>query len=195
MSQERQFPPIDPEFAFLGLAHLFTGIDYPHNPQGLRDATAALRSQHEKVMPPTRTRVQLLHIVAQRDPIIRTTEQMAAIALDADDYETALSTANHLHAYGEIEYKDSLGGEAFDLSLKTHRALAERIRDRFSASDSYLMFAGTKMFTEIEQNRQKGNFPRELELLRGFIHMTALNGTLGEKARQQFDPFAIVQIE
>lgn len=195
MSQERQSSPIDPEIVFLELAHMFTGINYPHNPQGLRDATAALRSQHEKVMPPIHTRVQLLQIVAQRDPIIKATEQMAAVALDSDDYGAALSTANHLHAYGEIDYKDSLGGEAFDSSLKAHRAIAEKIRDRFSASDSYLMFAGTKMFTEIEQNRQNGNFVRELELLRGFIHMTALNGTLGEKAKQQFDPFAIVQIE
>lgn len=195
MSQEHQFSPREREIAFLGIAHKFTGINFPYNAQGLRAATAALRSQHEKIMPPTHTRVQLLQIVAQQDPIIRTTEQMAAIALEEDDYEAALSTANHLHAYGEINCKDSLGGEAFDLSLRTHRALAEKIRDRFSASDSYLRFAGTKMFAEIEENRQKDNFVRELELLRGLIHMTAINGTLGEKAKQQFDPFAIVQIE
>ncbi len=195
MSPERSYTPRDPEFAFLGMAHMFTGIDYPNNPQGLNAATAALREQHERIMPPAPTRARLQQVVAQRDPLIRMTEQMAAIALDADDYEAALLSANHLHAYGEIDFKDSLGGEAFDLSLRTHRALAERIRNRFSSSDPYLRVVGGQMFTEIEQLRNQGDSPRELELLRGIIHTAALNGTLGAEAKQRFDPFAVVHIE
>lgn len=31
----------------------------------------------------------------------------------------------------------------------------------------------------------------ELSLLRGVIHIVALNGTLGEKARENVDPMAI----
>lgn len=96
---------------------------------------------------------------------------------------------------GEIDYKDSLGGEAFDLSLRTHRAFAERIRDRFSVSDLHLRLKGHQIFAEIEMLRQQGNSLKELELLRGVIHIVALNGTLGDKAKQKFDPFAVVQVE
>lgn len=195
MSPERSYSPRDSEFAFIGMAHMFTGVSYPNNSQGLSDATAALRAQHERVLPPAPTRARLQQVVARRDPLIRMAEQMAAIALNTDDYGAALTAANHLHTYGEIDYKDSLGGEIFELSLMIHRALAEIIRDRFSACDPYLRMVGGQMFAKIEQLRAEGDAPRELELLRGVIHMTALNGTLGEEAKQNFDPFAVVKIE
>lgn len=194
-NSERPFSPRDPEFALIGLAQTFIGLNYPNNRQGLIAARAALVVQHERVMPPAPTRARLKQVVAQREPVIGITEQMAAIAIDADDYEAALAAANYLHAFGDIDYKDSLGGQAFELSLRTHRALSERIRDRFSALDPFLRIAGGKMFREIEQLRQQNDSPRELELLRGLIHMIALNGTLGEEAKQKFDPFAVVQIE
>ena len=146
---ERPFLPMDPEFAVIGMAHMFTGVNYPNNRQGLADARAALVAQHESVMPPVPTRARLQQVVAQREPVIGMAEQMAALALDDDDYETALAAANHLHAFGDIDYKDSLGGHAFDLSLQTHRALAERIRERFSTRDPYLRVVGGQMFREI----------------------------------------------
>lgn len=107
---ERQFTPFDPEFAAIGMAHMFFGREFPSSQQGLNEALASLRLQRESIMPPTSTRAQLLQLVAQRDPIIETTEQMAAIALSDDDYEAALLTTNHLYAYGDVDFKDSLGG-------------------------------------------------------------------------------------
>lgn len=192
---ERSFTPQDPEFAVIGMANMFFGREFPNSRQGLNEALSALRVQHEKVMPPTSSRTQLLQIVVQKDPVIETTEQMAAIALEDDDYESALLTANHLYAYGEADFNDSLGGEAFRLSLSTHRLLAQRIRDKFSTQDPYLRVAGQMMFSEIEQLRSQGNKQRELELLRGIIHTVALNGTIGESAKQRFDPSALVHIE
>ena len=195
MCPERSFSPQDPEFAFIGMAQMFTGEDYPNNPRGLSAAKAVLVAQHERIMPPAPTRAKLQQLIAQKDPVIEVTEQMAALALGTDDYETALTAANFLHAFGDIDYKDSLGGEVFELSLRTHRALTERIRDRFAARDPFLRVTGGQIFAEIEQLRRQGNSPRELELLRGIIHTVAVNGTLGEGAKQKFDPFAVVHIE
>lgn len=195
MSQEHRFSSQDPEFALLGMAQMLTGVDYPNNPVGVGAAEAMLKAQHAIVMPPVRSRATLLHLVAQRDPIIQMSEHKATLSLEADDYETALQAANHLHAYGDIDYKDSLGGEVFDLSLRTHRTFAEKIRGRFSANDPYLRFAGRQIFMEIEELRRLGNQPQELILLRGIVHTVALNGTLGEKAKRQFDPYALVEIK
>ncbi|GEM_PF-5617861 len=195
MSQERRFNPLDKESAYIQMARSFTGENYPDNKTGLKNAKAAMEAQHEKIMPPTRSREQLIRIVAQKNPIIETNEQFAAIAMEEDDYETALGTTNHLFAYGDIDYKDSLGGEAFNLSLRAHRALAEKIRENFSTRDLYLRSAGNKVFAEIEQLSIQGEFAKELEVLRGVIHMVAINGTLGEKAKQRFDPFAIAKLE
>jgi hypothetical protein len=134
-------------------------------------------------------------MVVQRDPLIRTTEQMATLALDAEDYPAALSAANHLHAYGEVYLKDAVGEEAFDLSLGVHRRFGTVIYDKFGGRDVFLRHSGAWVFKDIATAVGNGDRPREYTLIRSIPHVTALNGTLGPEAKQLFDPFALGSIE
>lgn len=195
MNPERPFSSGQPEFAVIGVARMLTKIEFPNNRLGYATAIALLKEQHDRTQPPTATRLQLQQLVAQEDLVIQMTEQFSAIALDDEDWQFALMGANHLHAYGDIDLKDSLGGRAFALSLQHHRALAERIRAKFTTTDRFLSGVGAPMIAEIEALRTKGDTQRELELVRGLIHTVALNGTLGEEAKRQFDPFAVFNIE
>ncbi len=195
MNPERPFSSGQPEFAIIGMARMFVGHEFPNNRLGFAAAMALLREQHDRTLPPAPTRTRLQQVVAQEDLVITVTEQFAALALDQDDWETALMGANHLYAYGDTDLKDALGGRTFALSLQHHRALAERIQARFTATDRYLSGIGVPMAAEIEELRARGDTQRELELVRGLIHIVALNGTLGEEAKRQFDPFAVFNIE
>ncbi|OGY12399.1 MAG: hypothetical protein A3F61_04045 [Candidatus Blackburnbacteria bacterium RIFCSPHIGHO2_12_FULL_41_13b] len=195
ISPERPFSSGQPEFAIIGMARMFAGREFPNNRYGLAEAMVLLREQHERTLPGL-IGARLHYMVAQDDLlVVATTEQLASLALENDDYQDALMGANYLYAYGDVDFRGSLGVGAFALSLGYHRAFAERVRDRFSSVDPYLTTFGEQMFEEIQGIRTRGDTYRELGLLRAIVNTVALNGTLGEKAKQQFDPFAVFYIE
>src|SRR5215211_1947158 len=113
MSPEQRFTPMDEEFAIIGMASTFLGREFVNDRIGYENALEALREQQAKVAPPADA-ARISQLVAQQEPVVEITEQMAALALAQGDYETALSAANHLYAYGEVDFQDGLGGRAFD---------------------------------------------------------------------------------
>ena len=191
---ERPIHPADPRFSFISMASMLTGEIYGLNNSGLQEATTALRTQHAKIslqMAPETLR----RTVETKDPVIKATEESAVKSIKEGDFEAALESANYLNEYAEIDYKDSLGGEALQLSLETHRLFAATVLARYSDVDPFLKRGFPGMVSDITYAAATKNFAKELELIRGMIHMTALNGTLGEGAKQKFDPFAIGTIE
>lgn len=194
MIPELEFSLGDPRNVPVTVAKKFTGEQFPHTNAGLEAAMVVLTTQHEKTLPPGQTPLLLHQIVARKDSIIRETEQMSALALAEGDFEAAILTANYLHAYGEIDYQDSLGGEAFELSLRTHRALSGMVFSRFAHVDPFLRVAAPRLLTDLDALKKTGKTAEEIKILRTIIHEAALNGTLGEDAKQQFDPFAVVAI-
>lgn len=190
MTRESSFSPQDPEFAYIGMAQQFTGQNYPNNESGLEQARAALEVQHQSTLPPIIDKMQAYELIKE-GAVIDMTEQMAALAIRDGDYDAALLTTNHLFFYGDIDFQDSMGGRAFNHSLNLHRALAEKIQIEFGARDQFLRFLQRSVFSDAEQLRRQGSYDRELQILRGFVHMVALDGTLGSEARKRFDPHAV----
>lgn len=188
------FTPMDPELAIIGMAHAFLGIDFSNDRPGLQLALAALEEQHARVQPPVPDQLRITEVVVERNPVIRVSEQMAAIGIESEDYELAIGATNNLFAFGEADYQDSLGGEAFGLSLNAHLDLARHIVEKFSEVDPFLRVAGRRVFEEASTDCEQGDSHKGLGVLRGLIHTVALNGTLGEAAKSKFDPYSVVQM-
>jgi hypothetical protein len=190
-----EFTPLDVEFAVIGMAEAFSGADFPNDRQGLHLALIALQEQHDKVQPPVPDLLKITEVVIERDPIIKLSEQMAAMGTESEDYELALAATNNLFAFGEADYQDSLGGDAFGLSVRAHRDLARHIVEKYSATDPYLRVAGLQVLDEALADLDHGDAHRGLKVIRGLIHTVALNGTLGEAAKAKFDPYALLNIQ
>lgn len=188
-----------PEFGFINepwreitqIGREFTGVDYSDDRRGYNNALSALKAQHARVklaLPPDLIR----ELVRRNDPIIGQTATRVVEALNQSAWADALRDANALYAYGDIAYKDFTGGEALDSALAVHRTFSGRLRERFGTTDPYLRNFVIRMDPEIAVLRQGGRKAEELELIRGNIHTVALNGTLGDEAKQYFDPATVL---
>lgn len=178
--------------AAITIASQFIGKEIPFTDMGTRAARVILEAQHKKILPSI-DRVVIQRAVAVHDPIIELTEQTASLSLSEEDFETALLGANHLYAYAEIDHNDSMGGRSLNLALRVHRQFTEVIQGRFLTTDPYLRIGWQRISPDIERFRKSADYLSELQLLRGVVNMVAFNGTLGEKAKSWFDPFAILQ--
>ena len=191
-SPENRFGSQYEDFAFLGLAGLVTGRDFPNSQDGLTEAIAAMQIQHQKVMP-NFSYDEAAYLVSQWEPV-HVAEVMGQSALSAEVFDEVLYFSNQLFVFGEVDLQRDLGNRAFQISLQFHRQFADLIRERFSGTDPYLIMAGKATYSDIEKLREAGDEQVELTILRGVIHMIALNGTLGGKAKEQVDPMAIASL-
>lgn len=180
--------------AIIGMASMLTGRKFDNSPAGFEMAIGLLTAQHEKVQPPA-IRTRLYKAVSNNDPIIDFSEQMFALALHENDFFTALSASNHLFAYAEIDYNDSLGNHALALALRSHRDFAKIILEQFSNRDPYLKMFGSVVFDDAKKLGEEGDTWKEIILLRGLIHLIAINGTLGIETKEHVDPFALFHKE
>jgi hypothetical protein len=179
----------------LEMAFIFDRVDYCEggSKKEIQRAKDILTAQHRKVMPKfTRDK---MHMLAQNESLINMISQTFHNAFLKDDLATSLRYLNNLHAFGNFDYLDSLGGKAFTASLEAHRTFAKRISDDFIDKSQLLSPYKESMLDEVAVYREQNEPSKELGKLRQLIHITALEGSLGEKAKQQFDPFAVIAIE
>ena len=189
-SPENRFGPQDREYGFLGLAERVSGRNFPNTDDGFTEAIAAMQEQHQKVMPGfSHDEVALL--VNQWESV-HLAEVLAHMTLRNEKLGEAVYFSNQLFVYGEVDLQRDLGNRAFQISLSFHRQFANLIKERFSKTDPYLIEAGRVTFSDIDQSREIGDQQLELSVLRMVIHGVALNGTLGEKAKENVDPMALV---
>lgn len=179
----------------LEMAFLFDGVDYCEggSKKELQRAKDILNQQHRKVMPKfTRDK---MFVLARNDSLINAFLQTFNNALSKNNFPDALGSLNSLYAFGNIVYMDSLSGKGFAASLEAHRTFADRILHDFIDNSQLWAPYKKSMLNEVAVHRKQGGPAKELGKLRQIIHLTALEGTLGEAAKQQFDPFAVVAIE
>jgi len=178
--------------AVLGMANMFFGRRFPNDDAGYEAAVLALYEQHVKIQPRVPDQLRITEVVIEENPLIVFSEDMIDAGLDDSDYEVVMTAANYLFVFGEADYNDSLGGRAFQASWGAHSKIAAHIREKFGDSDPYMLGGGERMITEIAE-MERVDTHRGLQLARGLIHTVAFNGTLGPEARQQFDPYAVLQ--
>jgi len=188
---ERSTPP-GAQFAILGMAQMYFGREFSNTDAGFEAAIKALDEQHVRVQPPVPDKLRITEVVRDEHPVIDIAEQMADMGIALEDYELALTAANHLYAFGDVDYQDFLGGRAFNAALQVHRRFYDLVNERFSDVDPYLRGAGQIMSADIADMQAQGKLYEELRLRRAVIHMLAFNGTLGDAARALFDPFAVI---
>lgn len=191
---EPAFLPEDAQYVVIAMANILFGIDYSNDQTGFELALSALNEQHARVQPPVSDQFGVAGLVVRQNPVIKRSEEKAATAVGDGDYGLALEYTNHLFVFGETDYLDSLGGRAFTSSLRVHLDFARLIVERFSANDPYLQVTGRRSYEEAKVQYDHGNFYQGLAQLRGLIHIAALAGTLGDAAKSNFDPYAIVRI-
>lgn len=126
-----------------------------------------------------------------------TPEQKISIITIASKFHDRLfpisqAAGNHLFAFAQVEREEQIEGIASSYSVRTHRALAARVRDEFGLIDPYLRKVGPRVFADADSLRASGDVVHEEYSLRRVIHMTALNETLGGAAKQYFDPYALI---
>ncbi len=192
MYQERRITPQDNEFRFIELADTFFQRSFPSTDHGYTAARKALIEQSKKVTPSPTTQ-ELIRRNSEKG-FFRKFETGITKALEEERYALALKNANQLYAYGEVDRRDfgsSYG--IYGLSLKAHRTLADNVITRFSDQDQYLT-TNSVQITDKYRCLKKRDDHGELMFLRRVIHRVALNWTLGDSARQQFDPFAVLRM-
>lgn len=195
LNREIEPSPEDKDGILLEMAFMFDGVDYCNGGtrEELQRAKKILIDQHRKVMPKfTREKV---YVLAQNDSLINAFSQTFHNALLKDNLSVALGSLNSLHAFGNMDYNDSLGGKAFAASLEAHRAFAKKIFNDFIDYSQHLSPLKKSMLVEIAHYREQREPAKELSKLREIIHLTTLHGVLGEDPKRQFDPFALKIIE
>jgi hypothetical protein len=191
---EREFRPGSIEADVMAIVRKFTGTPYPLNSFGLTLAHIDMQNQHARVR--LRTPIsEVRGLVIRKDPIIRSTAEDTMQFGVARQYAQALQSANFLHEYGAVDHQDSLGGEALNLSLNAHRLLMGMLLTDFRETDSFLSTKWDRLSPEIDRSVEAGDRAREEYLLRMAIHSVVLNGTLGEDAKEYWDPYALITVD
>lgn len=179
----------------LELAFMFDGVDYCEggSKKELQRAKDVLTAQHRKVMP--KFTKDKMYILSQNESLINAFSQTFHHAILKNNLAIALGSLNSLYAFGNMDYNDSLGGKAFYATLEAHRTFADIILNDYIDDNQILSPLKKRMLAEIAHYREQNEPLKEVNKLRQIIHVTILDGTLGEDAKRQFDPFAIVAIE
>lgn len=192
MSQEEgRFRPSDPEFAFLGVAGALAGRMFENSDQGYTEAIATMQARHQQVMP--RYTPEEVEVLVRRGEPVEIAEALGELSLDRGEFADAMFFGHQLYAYGEVDRQRDLGNQAFQTSLRFHRSMAEEIERRFGEVDPYLRMSGRETLVDAQRLREVGDEEDELRVLRGLVGVVALNGTLGEEAKENVDPMAIMR--
>ena len=162
---ERRVRPGSDEYFFLTLARLVSGKTYPSNYGGIRRATKDMRVQHERVRLQI-PRLDVRGMVQRREPVIREPSEQVTRAIQDENYPDMMRGLNDLFGYADIDYHESLGGEALALSLNAHLASYKKLDERFRTTDRFLIMAGDRIPSQIQQDEASGNVWREHYLLR-----------------------------
>lgn len=100
-----------------------------------------------------------------------------------------------MHQFGEVDYSDSLGGDAFRQAVAVHRMLSGVAIPQLLESTADVQMLVGFMMKDLLPAVEQDELAKELNITRDMIHMAALRGLLGKGSKEYFDPSAIVTIE
>jgi len=159
--------------------------------QGLFDR---FQQRHFELMPPYLNDTATHRGIAEHPLIPHEMANIAQDELDREDFGKALEHGNHTYYYGELAHQDGLSPFALILSFVFHKNFTRAIVERFKDQDPTLRNSGEETLRKIKEFEAIKDLHSAVELSRALIHMTALQGILGEDARKAVDPLAIVAI-
>ncbi|MBI3341599.1 hypothetical protein HY024_00590 [Candidatus Curtissbacteria bacterium] len=186
-----------PESSLVALAQMVFGEQFEVTDEVIEAILKRFLQRHNQLLPPGSAQVGEHRKIALHPLIVSGIEEVAEDALNDGDYLQALERANDLNFYGELALAADGDNMAFMNVLTVagfHRDFANHVRERFGASDPYLVAHGQETFNAMDAAWKGRDFHRALVIGRGIVHRVVLNGTLGAEAREAFDPLALIGI-
>lgn len=177
-------------YVFLSLVHMLSGIKFSHDRTGLSQAYKMVRQRNERLLYPDND-INLIKNIRTRGKIEKLEEE-AGEAISKGVYIQSLKLSNWMYAYGNTDLTYRLGGKALQASYRYHKYLGMHVARNFLHKDPYLKKYFFRFYDDVVQARKQNDFLKELALWRAMIHVVALNGSLGEPARQYVDLLALV---
>lgn len=199
---EEEFKPQTLEYSIIQLARKMFGVKHRATPANLRMILPVLIDQHRRV-----TTVQGSPNIKEVADIL--SERLEILALNMNPvvrnslgkvHGDVLMLANRIHVIAQNNDSDpTVNMNNRIISWRVHEALAGLLLQRYS-DDPFLNSVSGLITEERKKLRRQVVDPvPTLEQLaamtafdRGIVHAVALNDTLGEHARDQVDPFAIL---